>query len=192
MLPALTLSVAKLTIWELTPRKTKSFCIAVETMLLFVTWRWVTCVSEYCHLNRTLSSPMFTMIILLKLLSLVTPLLDTTLLLEVSQGGDTFYFFSSRLIFKFCDSPNMIADVTGTIRIWDTVNAEHICKIELRFGMGAKGKMPYYYYYIPFSRSSPLSSQITDIAWSEDSQRIVVCGEGKEWYVWCSKDQLIL
>eukprot|EP01086_Lenisia_limosa_P015245 TRINITY_DN4796_c0_g1_i2.p1 TRINITY_DN4796_c0_g1~~TRINITY_DN4796_c0_g1_i2.p1 ORF type:complete len:602 (-),score=192.07 TRINITY_DN4796_c0_g1_i2:19-1824(-) len=75
--------------------------------------------------------------------------------------SDVYYDHSAQTtVARYSPSGYYIAsgDVTGTIRIWDTVNAEHICKIELR----------------------PLSSQITDIAWSEDSQRIVVCGEGKE------------
>jgi len=51
-------------------------------------------------------------------------------------------------------------DVSGTLRIWDTVNKEHILKIELKI----------------------LSGQILDLAWSDDSKRIVAVGEGKEKY----------
>lgn len=49
-------------------------------------------------------------------------------------------------------------DVSGTVRIWDTTQAEHPLKIELR----------------------PLSGQVNDLAWSDDSKRIVVVGDGKE------------
>eukprot|EP01102_Stenamoeba_stenopodia_P018587 TRINITY_DN683_c0_g1_i1.p1 TRINITY_DN683_c0_g1~~TRINITY_DN683_c0_g1_i1.p1 ORF type:complete len:603 (+),score=164.15 TRINITY_DN683_c0_g1_i1:90-1898(+) len=49
-------------------------------------------------------------------------------------------------------------DVSGTVRIWDTTQAEHPLKIELR----------------------PLSGTINDLAWSDDSKRIVAVGEGKE------------
>lgn len=49
-------------------------------------------------------------------------------------------------------------DQSGKIRIWDTVNKEHILKNEFQ----------------------PISGPIKDIAWSADSQRIVVVGEGRE------------
>lgn len=49
-------------------------------------------------------------------------------------------------------------DQSGKIRIWDTVNQEHILKNEFQ----------------------PISGPIKDIAWSPDSQRIVVVGEGRE------------
>eukprot|EP01119_Soliformovum_irregulare_P024569 TRINITY_DN883_c0_g1_i1.p1 TRINITY_DN883_c0_g1~~TRINITY_DN883_c0_g1_i1.p1 ORF type:complete len:602 (-),score=207.47 TRINITY_DN883_c0_g1_i1:174-1979(-) len=49
-------------------------------------------------------------------------------------------------------------DSTGTIRIWDTTQKEHILKIELRVLAGA----------------------ILDLQWSDDSKRIVAVGEGKE------------
>jgi WD40 repeat protein len=52
------------------------------------------------------------------------------------------------------------ADITGTVRIWDTVNATHILKKEFK----------------------PLSGAIYDLAWSNDSQRIVAVGDGKEKY----------
>jgi len=51
-------------------------------------------------------------------------------------------------------------DVTGTVRIWDTTQKEHILKIELRV----------------------LGGPILDLQWSDDSKRIVACGEGKEKY----------
>lgn len=49
-------------------------------------------------------------------------------------------------------------DVSGKVRIWDTVNREHILKNEFQ----------------------PLGGAIKDIAWSGDSQKIAVCGEGRE------------
>jgi len=49
-------------------------------------------------------------------------------------------------------------DTSGKIRIWDTINKEHILKYEY----------------------SLLGGPIKDIAWSEDSKRIAVCGEGNE------------
>lgn len=50
------------------------------------------------------------------------------------------------------------ADTTGTVRIWDTTQKEHILKLELK----------------------PISGPILDLQWSGDSKRIVVVGEGKE------------
>ena len=52
----------------------------------------------------------------------------------------------------------IIVDVTGKVRIWDTVNAEHILKNE----------------YTPFS------GPVKDLDWSGDSQRMVVGGQGRE------------
>lgn len=49
-------------------------------------------------------------------------------------------------------------DVSGKLRIWDTTQAEHILKYEYQ----------------------PLSGAIKDIAWSPDSKRIVVTGDGRE------------
>lgn len=49
-------------------------------------------------------------------------------------------------------------DSSGKIRIWDTTQKEHILKYEYQ----------------------PLSGKIKDIAWSPDSKRIAVCGEGRE------------
>jgi len=49
-------------------------------------------------------------------------------------------------------------DITGTVRIWDTTQKEHILKIELKVLGGA----------------------ISDLQWSDDSKRIVAVGEGKE------------
>lgn len=47
--------------------------------------------------------------------------------------------------------------MSGTLRIWDTTQLEHPLKIELKV----------------------LSGAILDIAWSADSQRIIVVGDGK-------------
>ncbi|XP_077294652.1 actin-interacting protein 1 flr [Arctopsyche grandis] len=49
-------------------------------------------------------------------------------------------------------------DVSGKVRIWDTVNKEHILKNEFQ----------------------PLGGPIKDIAWSADSQRMCVVGDGRE------------
>ena len=51
-----------------------------------------------------------------------------------------------------------VSDVSGKLRIWDTTQAEHILKYEYQ----------------------PLSGTIKDIAWSPDSKRIVVGGQGRE------------
>lgn len=53
-----------------------------------------------------------------------------------------------------------VTDVSGKVRIWDTVNKEHILKNEFQ----------------------PIGGPIKDIAWSADSQRMVVVGEGRERY----------
>lgn len=50
------------------------------------------------------------------------------------------------------------ADNTGKVRIWDTTQKEHILKNQFQ----------------------PFSGVIKDLAWSPDSQRIVVGGEGRE------------
>eukprot|EP00124_Ichthyophonus_hoferi_P001892 Ihof_evm9s112 gene=Ihof_evmTU9s112 len=50
------------------------------------------------------------------------------------------------------------ADVTGKLKIWDTTQAEHLCKYEYQ----------------------PLSGAIKDLVWSEDSKRIAVGGDGRE------------
>lgn len=49
------------------------------------------------------------------------------------------------------------ADTQGNVRIWDTVNEEHVLKFECK----------------------PISGRITDLAWDCDSKRIAVAGEGK-------------
>lgn len=49
-------------------------------------------------------------------------------------------------------------DQSGKVRIWDTVNKEHILKNEFQ----------------------PITGPIKDLAWSPDNQRMVVVGEGRE------------
>jgi len=49
-------------------------------------------------------------------------------------------------------------DQSGKVRIWDTVNKEHILKNEFH----------------------PIGGPIKDISWSPDSQRMVVVGDGRE------------
>ena len=49
-------------------------------------------------------------------------------------------------------------DEAGNVRIWDTINSEHVLKLKLE----------------------ALSGPVYDIAWSQDSQRLVVGGEGRE------------
>jgi len=49
------------------------------------------------------------------------------------------------------------ADIHGKVRIWDTINAEHILKAEYQ----------------------PLGGTIRDIAWSPDSQKLAVVGDGR-------------
>ncbi|KAJ5066594.1 wd repeat-containing protein [Anaeramoeba ignava] len=61
---------------------------------------------------------------------------------------------------KYSNSGYYIAsgDSIGNVRIWDTVNKEHVLKIEFR----------------------ALSGPIYDIDWSPDSKSIVIVGDGKE------------
>ncbi|KAI9026645.1 WD40-repeat-containing domain protein [Phycomyces nitens] len=49
-------------------------------------------------------------------------------------------------------------DISGSVRIWDTVNEEHLLKNEIK----------------------PISGKISDIAWDSESKRIIAVGEGKE------------
>lgn len=56
---------------------------------------------------------------------------------------------------------NYVTDAHGKVRIWDTVNAEHILKNEFQ----------------------PFAGNVKDLDWSGDSQRIVVGGQGREKYV---------
>lgn len=54
--------------------------------------------------------------------------------------------------------PRVSADVSGKLRIWDTTQKEHLLKYEYQ----------------------PFAGKIKDIAWTEDSKRIAVVGEGRE------------
>lgn len=51
-----------------------------------------------------------------------------------------------------------MTDVSGKLRIWDTTQKEHLLKYEYQ----------------------PFAGKIKDIAWTEDSKRIAVVGEGRE------------
>lgn len=62
------------------------------------------------------------------------------------------YFFSSYLKAVY------FIDITGKLRIWDTVNKEHILKYEYQV----------------------LGGTIKDISWDSESKRIAVCGDGRE------------
>ena len=55
---------------------------------------------------------------------------------------------------------SILDNIAIQVRIWDTVNREHILKNEFQ----------------------PISGPIKDLAWSPDNQRIVVVGEGREKY----------
>uniref|UniRef100_A0A3P9Q5U4 WD repeat domain 1 n=1 Tax=Poecilia reticulata TaxID=8081 RepID=A0A3P9Q5U4_POERE len=61
---------------------------------------------------------------------------------------------------KYAPSGFYIAsgDVSGKIRIWDTTQKEHMLKYEY----------------------TPISGKVKDIAWTEDSKRIAVVGDGRE------------
>ncbi|XP_019736220.1 WD repeat-containing protein 1 isoform X2 [Hippocampus comes] len=61
---------------------------------------------------------------------------------------------------KYAPSGFYIAsgDVSGKIRIWDTTQKEHLLKYEY----------------------TPISGKVKDIAWTEDSKRIAVVGDGRE------------
>ncbi|KAM3621377.1 uncharacterized protein V6R79_010460 [Siganus canaliculatus] len=63
---------------------------------------------------------------------------------------------------KYAPSGYYIAsgDASGKVRIWDTTQKEHLLKFEY----------------------SHISGKIKDIAWTEDSKRIAVVGEGREKY----------
>ncbi|KAI9321844.1 WD40-repeat-containing domain protein [Dichotomocladium elegans] len=49
-------------------------------------------------------------------------------------------------------------DIHGNVRIWDTVNEDHILKNEIR----------------------PVSGKVSDIAWDSESKRLIAVGDGKE------------
>lgn len=62
------------------------------------------------------------------------------------------------MLYIISSRSTLIADQSGKVRIWDTVNKEHILKNEFH----------------------PIGGPIKDIAWSPDNQRMVVVGEGRE------------
>lgn len=64
------------------------------------------------------------------------------------------------VVAKYAPSGFYIAsgDISGKLRIWDTTQKEHILKYEYQ----------------------PFAGKIKDIAWTEDSKRIAVVGEGRE------------
>ena len=51
-----------------------------------------------------------------------------------------------------------LPDVRGKVRIWDTVNPEHLCKNEYPV----------------------IGGEIKDIDWSPDSTKLVIVGDGRE------------
>nr|KAF6389455.1 WD repeat domain 1 [Myotis myotis] len=63
------------------------------------------------------------------------------------------------VVAKYAPSGFYIAsgDVSGKLRIWDTTQKEHLLKYEYQ----------------------PFAGKIKDIAWTEDSKRIAVVGEGR-------------
>jgi hypothetical protein len=65
------------------------------------------------------------------------------------------------------------ADSSGIVRIWDTTQKEHLCKLELKVRMSCIS-------IIPSHPLKVLSGPISDLQWSDDSKRIVVVGDGKE------------
>lgn len=73
----------------------------------------------------------------------------------IASGGNILIFFVS---VRFSSCYTIIVDQSGKVRIWDTVNKEHILKNEFH----------------------PIGGPIKDIAWSPDNQRMVVVGEGRE------------
>ena len=60
-------------------------------------------------------------------------------------------YFAMLLLFS-------ILDQSGKVRIWDTINKEHILKNEFHV----------------------LGGPIKDIAWDSESKRLAVAGEGKQ------------
>ncbi|XP_026738812.1 actin-interacting protein 1-like [Trichoplusia ni] len=81
--------------------------------------------------------------------------------IENPEISDTYTEHSCQVnVAKYSPSGFYISsgDVSGKIRIWDTVNKEHILKNEFQ----------------------PIGGPIKDIAWSADNQRMVAVGEGRE------------
>ncbi|KAI8063519.1 WD40-repeat-containing domain protein [Gongronella butleri] len=67
---------------------------------------------------------------------------------------------SNAVVARYSPSGYYIAsgDIQGNVRIWDSVNEEHVLKNEAR----------------------PISGKINDIAWDVDSKRLIAVGDGKE------------
>lgn len=65
-------------------------------------------------------------------------------------------------------------DNSGKLRIWDTTQKEHILKVShvhnIRFTLTHAFQAEY----------PVISGPVRDIAWSPDSKRIAVAGEGKD------------
>eukprot|EP00730_Choanoeca_flexa_P020461 TRINITY_DN9992_c0_g1_i3.p1 TRINITY_DN9992_c0_g1~~TRINITY_DN9992_c0_g1_i3.p1 ORF type:complete len:597 (+),score=141.68 TRINITY_DN9992_c0_g1_i3:51-1841(+) len=87
-----------------------------------------------------------------------------TIVVRAADGSLDSYTFSSHpaatTVAKYAPSGFYIAsaDVQGRVLIWDTTQEDHSVKYEYR----------------------PLAGRIADLAWSEDSKRIVVGGESGE------------
>jgi len=81
--------------------------------------------------------------------------------IKTPTQADIYYEHAAPVnVAKYAPSGFYIAsgDSTGTLKIWDTTQLEHPLKIELKV----------------------LSGAILDIAWSADSQRVIVVGDGRE------------
>lgn len=70
----------------------------------------------------------------------------------------TSKFFNRIIIWLTLVNFSFSLDQSGKVRIWDTVNKEHLLKNEFQ----------------------PIAGPIKDISWSNDNQRMVVVGEGRE------------
>ncbi|CAO3671286.1 unnamed protein product [Rhizopus stolonifer] len=106
-----------------------------------------------------------------------------SLKLEVDPKGKTFAYVNGKSVFiRDLENPTIATEYIGhkapatvaryspsgfymasggrhgNVRIWDTINEEHILKNEIR----------------------PISGKITDIAWDGESKRLMAVGEGRE------------
>ncbi|KAJ1965321.1 WD40 repeat-like protein [Dipsacomyces acuminosporus] len=81
-------------------------------------------------------------------------------LAEPEKAWEYTEHIAATTVARFSPSGYYVAsgDVTGNVRIWDSINDEHILKSEFR----------------------PISGRINDIAWDPDSQRVMAVGDGKE------------
>ena len=77
---------------------------------------------------------------------------------EILMCACTIYLCGVQKIIYIAHLFDNYVDTSGKIRIWDTTQKEHILKYEYQ----------------------PISGKIKDIAWSPDSKRIAICGEGRE------------